>query len=677
MTENGTFIINGTERVIVSQLHRSPGVFFSQPEKGLFAAQIIPYRGSWVEFEYDSKNLLHVRIDRKRKFLATVFLRALGLKTDAEILKTFYKWDRIQVREGKLYWKVSDNLLGLKLSKTIYGPKDASGRREELLHAGKKITAAVLPADAEARGGGDRDHRGRPRGRLHASPTSSTRARARSSWRPTRPLTPRVLVRDPGPREPGRRRSRCSSPSATRSGPMMSADRQEGHHQDARRGAHRDLPAHAAGRSADPRLLAQPLRGHVPEPAEVRLLAGRPAQAQHQARPLERRSPRRSCTSRTSPPSSRFLLKLRRNPAEVDDIDHLGQPPRAQRGRAAREPVPHRPRPHGARDQGKDERLPGDGHGHAPRPHQRQAGHGLHPRVLRVAASSASSWTRRTRSREITHKRRLSALGPGGLSRERAGFEVRDVHPTHYGRICPIETPEGPNIGLISSLSLLRPHQRVRLHREPVPQGEERRACSTTTRSLEAGRDATTRSATSSSATRSSGSNNARQGAQEEARPRSSRTASTSPPGKRTSTRSPRPTSSWTTTAHIVEDRVSARKTGNFVLAKREEVDYVDVSPKQLVSVAASLIPFLENDDANRALMGSNMQRQAVPLLRSEAPLVGTGMEHITVKDSGAAVVCRRAGRRRLRRLAAASSSASRPRTAPTRARRSAPTSTT
>src|SRR5215207_5393315 len=132
MTENGTFIINGTERVIVSQLHRSPGVFFSQPEKGLFAAQIIPYRGSWIEFEYDSKNLLHVRIDRKRKFLATVFLRALGIKTDAEILKTFYRSDKIAVKEGKLFWRFSENLQGLKLSKSVYGAKDGSGRREEL-----------------------------------------------------------------------------------------------------------------------------------------------------------------------------------------------------------------------------------------------------------------------------------------------------------------------------------------------------------------------------------------------------------------------------------------------------------------------------------------------------------------------------------------------------------------
>ena len=141
MTENGTFIINGTERVIVSQLHRSPGVFFSQPEKGLFAAQIIPYRGSWVEFEYDAKNLLHVRIDRKRKFLASVFLRAMGMKADAEILKQFYQWDRVTARDGRLFLKVTDGLKGRRLSKGIFGPKDASGKREEIVRANKKVTA--------------------------------------------------------------------------------------------------------------------------------------------------------------------------------------------------------------------------------------------------------------------------------------------------------------------------------------------------------------------------------------------------------------------------------------------------------------------------------------------------------------------------------------------------------
>ena len=285
MTENGTFIINGTERVIVSQLHRSPGVFFSQPEKGLFAAQIIPYRGSWVEFEYDAKNLLHVRIDRKRKFLATVFLRALGMKTDAEILKRFYKADRILVREGRLYWKVSPNLVGLKLSKGIFGPKDASGHKPEIVHAGKKITAAQLAeiqrldvqeveiteADLEGaytrrRHRGPEDGRGGARGQRAALAARPLRGARRGQ--------PDRLLRGVLPRA---RRDRADAVD----------DGQEGLDQDPRGGADRDLPPHAAGRPADARLVAQPVRGHVPERAEVRLLAGRPAEAQHQARALD------------------------------------------------------------------------------------------------------------------------------------------------------------------------------------------------------------------------------------------------------------------------------------------------------------------------------------------------------------------------------------------------------
>ena len=219
MTENGTFIINGTERVIVSQLHRSPGVFFSQPEKGLFAAQIIPYRGSWVEFEYDSKNLLHVRIDRKRKFLATVFLRALGIKTDAEILRTFYKWDRIQVREGKLFWKVSENLAGPEAQQDAStGPRTPPASARSSLHAGKKITAAVLQQMQ----------------RLEVEEIEVTEADLEGAFtvsdivdprtgevilEANEALNPRVLSVVLDPESPGRRASRSSSPSATRSGP--------------------------------------------------------------------------------------------------------------------------------------------------------------------------------------------------------------------------------------------------------------------------------------------------------------------------------------------------------------------------------------------------------------------------------------------------------------------------
>ena len=238
MTENGTFIINGTERVIVSQLHRSPGVFFSQPEKGLFAAQIIPYRGSWVEFEYDSKNLLHVRIDRKRKFLATVFLRAMGMKNDGEILKQFYKWDRINVREGKLFWKVSENLVGLKLSKSVFGAKDGSGKRRDRPRR-QEDQPPGLRAAREVGGRGGRDHRGRPRGRLHRR-RHRRPAQRRGHHRGQRgAVAPRALGHH-GPRgaDPGLRgvlhRARRHRPDAQRHG-------QEGHDQDAGRVADRDL----------------------------------------------------------------------------------------------------------------------------------------------------------------------------------------------------------------------------------------------------------------------------------------------------------------------------------------------------------------------------------------------------------------------------------------------------
>ena len=218
MTENGTFIINGTERVIVSQLHRSPGVFFSQPEKGLFAAQIIPYRGSWVEFEYDSKNLLHVRIDRKRKFLSTVFLRALGLKSDGEILRTFYKWDRINVRDGKLFWKVSDEPGGPEAGQVHPGPEGRLGPARGDPPRGQEDHRRRRPADGEAGPRGGRDHRGRPRGRLrgrrHRGPQDG-RGGAGGQRGPRRPgcspsSRPRTARSAP---------SRCSSPSATTSGP--------------------------------------------------------------------------------------------------------------------------------------------------------------------------------------------------------------------------------------------------------------------------------------------------------------------------------------------------------------------------------------------------------------------------------------------------------------------------
>jgi len=637
MTDNGTFIINGTERVIVSQLHRSPGVFFSQPEKGLFAAQIIPYRGSWVEFEYDSKNLLHVRIDRKRKFLATVFLRAMGLKTDAEILKTFYKTDKVVVREGKLYWQFSDNLLGLKLSKSISGPKDASGKREELLHAGKKITAAVLQqlrsAGVEEIEIGEAD--------LEGAYVVSDIVDPRTGeviLEANEPLNPRVIsvILDPSAQVGA---FDVFFPERDETGAMMSATvkkdaiktPEEALIEIYRRMRPGDPPTLDSSRNLFEGMFLNPQKYDFSRVGRLKLNTklGLSSQLGEKILHLE------DITAVIA-----FLLKLRRNPAEVDDIDHLGN----RRVRSVGELLENQFRIGLVRmERAIKEKMSVYQEMATAMPHDLINAKPVMASIREFFGSSQlSQFMDQTNPlSEITHKRRLSALGPGGLSRERAGFEVRDVHPTHYGRICPIETPEGPNIGLISSLSCFArinefgfiesPYRKVKAGRvldyyQVLEQGETNYKVGDIVEKDEFERE------------------------QNAIKARKKKPAEAEPfcfylsaweEDKYTIAQA---NIKLGDDGSISEERVSARNKGNFILAKREEVDYVDVSPKQLVSVAASLIPFLENDDANRALMGSNMQRQAVPLLRSEAPLVGTGMEHITVKDSGAATVCRRAG---------------------------------
>jgi DNA-directed RNA polymerase subunit beta len=637
MTENGTFIINGTERVIVSQLHRSPGVFFSQPEKGLFAAQIIPYRGSWVEFEYDSKNLLHVRIDRKRKFLATVFLRAMSVRSDVDLLKAFYKTDRIHVREGKLYWKVSENLVGLRLSRSIHGAKDASGKRDELLHSGKRITAAVVEqlrkleieeieiTEADLEGASTVGDIVDPR-------TGEVILEGNEA------LTPRVLsvITDPT--------SQVSSfdvvfPERDEIGPMMSLTvkkdsiktPEEALVEIYRRMRPGDPPTLDSSRNLFEGMFLNPQKYDFSRVGRLKLNTklGLGTPLSEKILHLE------DITAVIS-----FLLKLRRNPAEVDDIDHLGN----RRVRSVGELLENQFRIGLVRmERAIKEKMSVYQEMATAMPHDLINAKPVMASIREFFGSSQlSQFMDQTNPlSEITHKRRLSALGPGGLSRERAGFEVRDVHPTHYGRICPIETPEGPNIGLISSLSCFARINEFGFIESPYRKVKEGRVLDY----YQVVESAETDFKVGDIVERDE-----LEKANASARARKKEPAEVEPYCFYLS--------AWEEDRYtiaqanvklddgnlMVEDRVSARKAGNFVLAKREEVDYIDVSPKQLVSVAASLIPFLENDDANRALMGSNMQRQAVPLLRSEAPLVGTGMEHITVKDSGAAVVCRRAG---------------------------------
>ena len=636
MTENGTFIINGTERVIVSQLHRSPGVFFSQPEKGLFAAQIIPYRGSWVEFEYDSKNLLHVRIDRKRKFLASVFLRAMGLKSDAELLRTFYRCDKVQVREGRFFLKVSDNLLGAKLSKTIHGPKDASGKRDEVVHAGKKITAALLQQMRK----------------LEITEAEVTEADFEGAFSVADIVNPRTgevvlegndalsavvlaVILDP--------ENQVSSfevffPDRDEVGPMLSMtikkdtikSPEEALIEIYRRMRPGDPPTLDSSRNLFAGMFLNPQKYDFSRVGRLKLNT-KLGLSTSLGEKILRLDDIIAVIS--------FLLRLRKS-QDVDDIDHLGN----RRVRSVGELLENQFRIGLVRmERAIKEKMSVYQEMATAMPHDLINAKPVMASIREFFGSSQlSQFMDQTNPlSEITHKRRLSALGPGGLSRERAGFEVRDVHPTHYGRICPIETPEGPNIGLISSLSCFARINEFGFIESPYRKVKDGQVLDYY-QVLDSGEthykvgDVVERHEMESE-------NSA-------ARARKKKAAEVEPfcfylsaweEDKYTIAQA---NITLAADGKIIEDRVSARKMENFVLAKREEIDYIDVSPKQLVSVAASLVPFLENDDANRALMGSNMQRQAVPLLRSEAPVVGTGMEHITVKDSGAAVVCRRAG---------------------------------
>jgi len=629
MTDNGTFIINGTERVIVSQLHRSPGVFYeSANNRSYFLGKIIPYRGSWVEFEYDTKNILYVRIDRKRKFLGSIFLRALGMKSNEEILRTFYQIERIAVRDGELFWNVSEGLLDRKLSHEIKNPRsdevlvgahkriteplykellkskvaqvrasvgDLEGAYsvadlinrttgEVVLEANKPIPADLWGSLAEAGINGvdlffpDRDDTGVVLSRtLDKDAIRSQREALIEIYRKLRPGDPPTL----------------ETATALFNGMFFDA---------------RKYDFSKVGR----------LKFNIKLGLET---------------PLE---------NRTLDPvdfvaAIRYLLKLRKNIGSVDDIDHLGN----RRVRAVGELLENQFRIGLVRmERAIKEKISVYQEMSTAMPHDLVNAKPVMAAIREFFGSSQlSQFMDQTNPlSEITHKRRLSALGPGGLSRERAGFEVRDVHPTHYGRICPIETPEGPNIGLISSLScyarindfgfIESPYRKVKGGRvidfvQVVNAGDsefkageivERDKIDATNEDLKRRKITSDPYCFYLSAW------------EEDRYVVAQANASLDERGR------------------ITTELVNCRQAGNFVLKQREEVDYIDVSPKQLVSVAASLIPFLENDDANRALMGSNMQRQAVPLIRGEAPLVGTGMERVTARDSGAVVVCRREG---------------------------------
>jgi DNA-directed RNA polymerase subunit beta len=703
MTENGTFIINGTERVIVSQLHRSPGVFFeANSQKTYFLGKIIPYRGSWVEFEYDTKNLLYVRIDRKRKFLATIFLRALGLKDDSEIVKAFYQIEKISLKDRKLFWNVSEGLVNNRISKSIDHPRT----HEALVPAGRKITSAVFkeiqkakitqvevaahdlegafaaadivdPATGEVLLEAnneisssvlntildstieelqvffpERDDSGAVIAQTLKRDTLKTPQEALiEMYRKMRPGDPPTLETatslfngmffDPRKYDfsrVGRLKFNIKLGYYSKLKVRLDDKSQEFEIEDAR-----NFPrANFYVVVDDEKMFVGKREGNICSEV-VRACEGTLATDHSEHSPVQLPLDKRTLEPEDFYSAIRYLLTLKKNPDGkhvVDDIDHLGN----RRVRAVGELIENQFRLGLVRmERAIKEKMSVYQEMSTAMPHDLINAKPVMAAIREFFGSSQlSQFMDQTNPlSEITHKRRLSALGPGGLSRERAGFEVRDVHPTHYGRICPIETPEGPNIGLISSLSCYAQINEYGFIESPYRKVRGGRIVDYVT--VTHGGDGPWKVGEHVELSTVEKTN-------EELREKKRKLVEHEPFSFYQS--------AWEEDQYviaqanvgvdekgrIVNELVNARQAGNFVLKRRDEIDYIDVSPKQLVSVAASLIPFLENDDANRALMGSNMQRQSVPLLRAQAPLVGTGMEEVTARDSGAVVLCRRNG---------------------------------
>src|SRR5215470_15314004 len=637
MTDKGTFIVNGTERVIVSQLHRSPGVFFAQ-EKGrsttsgklLYSARIIPYRGSWLDFEFDIKDQLHVRIDRRRKLPVTILLRALGLSS-RDVLQTFYKSETIRYdsQSDIFYKKVSELLMQQPSRDDVIDPESG----EVIIRAGRKISRSTLRrlltstvdeiacAEDSLVGQVVADDiidptTGEVLFELNHELTADDVTRLKAK----RVTNLRLLFLDPLRTDASLRITLLADRLETQDDALLEIYKR------LRPG---DIPTRDTARLFFDNLFFNAKRYDLSRIGRLKLNTKLSLDL-----PLEIRI----LTRQDIIEVVRYLLTLRQGGGAVDDIDNLGN----RRVRSVGELLENQLRIGLVRmERAIRERMSIHDLEMA-MPHDLINSKPVTAAVKEFFGSSQlSQFMDQTNPlSEITHKRRLSALGPGGLTRDRAGFEVRDVHPTHYGRICPIETPEGPNIGLINSLATY-----ARVNQYGFIESPYRKVIKGTVidevKVLNPGDTAykvgdVLRRAEMEKANRDLGSK--KQAAEFEAH---------------CEYLSAWEEDKWTIAqanveldekGHIVPELANARQAGNFVLKHRDEIEYIDVSPKQLVSVAASLIPFLENDDANRALMGSNMQRQAVPLLRADAPYVGTGMEYVTARDSGAVILCKRAG---------------------------------
>jgi DNA-directed RNA polymerase subunit beta len=642
MTDTGTFIINGTERVIVSQLHRSPGVFFTLEGPNDFLAKVVPYRGSWIEFEYDNKQILWVRIDRKRRLPGTVFLRALSpeLETNSQILRGFHTvfdvklgtkktsatlhLDRriLEIEEERQkalrFRKVAEPTLfaGLSLDKnmttrlkkaTIDKPTRVAVEREDLVGAivvddlvDEETGEVIVTANARVTDDvlAQADEAG-----------IKTISVAFPDWDPGGEILHQTLEKDSTTSQMGARmeiyrRQRPGDPPTEESATTLFNGLffDERKYDLSRVGRFKFNAKLGLGKDADQRTL------DVDD--FMKLVT--------------------------------YLLRLHRDLGRVDDIDSLAN----RRVRTVGELLENQFRIGLVRmERAIKEKMSIHPDIDSAMPRDLVNSKPVMASVDEFFGSSQlSQFMDQTNPlSEVTHKRRLSALGPGGLSRERAGFEVRDVHSTHYGRICPIETPEGPNIGLISSLSCyarLNPMGYIESPYKKVEKGnvlEHVRITQVGDTSFELGQVVLRSDFDAANAT--------------VRRSRTKKIESWGEPHafylaawEEENLNIAQANARVNAKGKLVDAKVIARSGGEFLVLDRNQVDFIDVSPRQVVSVAASLIPFLEHDDANRALMGSNMQRQAVPLVQPEAPVVGTGMESVVAEDSGAVVVCRRSG---------------------------------
>ena len=596
MTDSGTFIINGTERVIVSQLHRSPGVFFDHDKgkthssgKLLYSARVIPYRGSWLDFEFDHKDILYVRIDRRRKLHATVLLRALGYSTE-ELLNYFYDTEVIHFEPSKKYSRQVNYelLVGQRATRDIKHPKT----KEVLVKKNRKFTKGAirklqesgvdqLPIELDELVGkvSAKDVIDESTGEVLLQCNEELTEQKLEELRDRGVEKVEVLFIDNLNVGPYLRNTLLTDKLQGPDEAVMEIYRR------LRPG---DQPALDSAQTLFHNLFFNAERYDLSRVGRLKL---------NYKFKIDEAIETQILTKRDILETVRYLIELRNGRGVIDDIDHLGN----RRVRAVGELMENQYRIGLVRmERAIKERMSMSQEIETLMPHDLINAKPVSAVVKEYFGSSQlSQFMDQTNPlSEVTHKRRLSALGPGGLTRERAGFEVRDVHPTHYGRICPIETPEGPNIGLIASLSTFARVNEYGFIETPyraVEQGKASEDVSFYSALQEEGQIITHASVDMKA-------------------------------GK------------------LTEDFVSSRKGSDVVMSRPEDVTLMEVSPNQLVSVAASLIPFLEHDDANRALMGSNMQRQAVPLVRTTSPLIGTGMEAIVARDSGVTGVAKREG---------------------------------